>query len=55
VSVEEGASGELEVAVEKAPGGKCERCWNYSAYVGKSREYPGFCARCESVIKAIVP
>jgi isoleucyl-tRNA synthetase len=55
VSVEETASGELEVTVGKAPGGKCERCWNYSTHVGKSREYPGFCARCESVVKAIVP
>jgi isoleucyl-tRNA synthetase len=55
VSVEEAASGEIEAAVGKAPGGKCERCWNYSTHVGRSRDYPGLCARCESVVKAIVP
>jgi len=43
----------LEVKVTKAPGEKCERCWNYSPYVGKSREYPHFCRRCEEVVKEL--
>jgi isoleucyl-tRNA synthetase len=44
---------ELEVEVSKAPGVKCQRCWNFSTYVGKSSEYPHFCKRCEEVVKTI--
>lgn len=43
---------ELGIRVEKAPGAKCERCWNYSLHVGKSAEFPAFCARCEDVVRA---
>ncbi len=42
---------ELEAEVSKAPGAKCQRCWNFSPYVGKSSEYPHFCKRCEEVVK----
>ncbi len=41
---------EFTVEVSKAPGGKCIRCWNYSTYLGKSSDYPGFCKRCEEVV-----
>jgi len=44
---------ELEAEVSKAPGVKCQRCWNFSTYVGKSSEYPHFCMRCEGVVKTI--
>jgi isoleucyl-tRNA synthetase len=44
---------ELEAEVSKAPGAKCQRCWNFSPYVGKSSEYPHFCKRCEEVVKTI--
>ncbi len=44
---------ELEVEVSKAPGEKCQRCWNFSPYVGKSSEYPHFCKRCEEVVKTM--
>lgn len=44
---------ELQVEVVKAPGEKCQRCWNFSPYVGKSRVYPHFCKRCEQVVKEI--
>ncbi len=37
---------ELKVAVEKAAGAKCERCWNYSTRVGASADYPTICERC---------
>jgi isoleucyl-tRNA synthetase len=40
----------VEVAVTRAPGKKCERCWNYSDYVGTSAAHPGFCKRCENVV-----
>ena len=44
---------ELEVEVSKAPWKKCQRCWNFSPYVGKNSEYPHFCKRCEEVVKTI--
>jgi len=51
VAMETYAGEELEVRVERAPGEKCQRCWNYSSYVGKSKEYPHFCKRCEEVVR----
>jgi isoleucyl-tRNA synthetase len=50
VELETGAD-DVEARVERAPGAKCERCWNYSTYVGRSAAYPTFCARCEDVVK----
>jgi len=55
VAVEKGASAELEVLVGRAPGGKCERCWNYSTFVGRSEDYPTFCARCDAVVRTVAP
>jgi isoleucyl-tRNA synthetase len=46
-----GPGEELGVTVGKAPGQKCQRCWNYSTYVGTSRSHPDFCKRCEDVVK----
>jgi len=34
------------VAVGRAAGGKCERCWNYTTDVGADARFPGVCARC---------
>jgi isoleucyl-tRNA synthetase len=45
-----GASG-VRVQVSKAPGRKCERCWNYSTHVGEDPAYPGACERCSAVLK----
>jgi len=42
---------DLDVEVTRAPGKKCQRCWNFSPYVGESSEYPHFCKRCEEVVK----
>ena len=36
----------LSVGVVKADGEKCDRCWNYSTYVGKNSEHPLLCDRC---------
>ena len=44
---------EFGVEVKKASGEKCQRCWNYSPYVGSSAEYPLFCKRCEEVVREI--
>jgi isoleucyl-tRNA synthetase len=47
-----GASG-LQVKVERAPGAKCERCWNYSTRVGEDAEYPTLCERCRAALREI--
>jgi isoleucyl-tRNA synthetase len=36
----------LMVGVEKARGGKCERCWIYEESVGSDAKHPTVCARC---------
>jgi isoleucyl-tRNA synthetase len=43
---DEGAGEDLRVKVERATGGKCERCWNYSERVGEFTRYPAACERC---------
>jgi isoleucyl-tRNA synthetase len=55
VTVEKGAGEDLVIEVAKAPGGKCERCWNFSTHVGTSPDHPTFCARCVKVVKAARP
>ena len=51
VAVEPAAGDELAVAVTRAAGEKCERCWSYSTSVGQSADHPTFCARCERAVK----
>ncbi len=41
----------LKVAVTRAPGQKCERCWNYSVHVGEDKEHPSVCERCSAALK----
>ncbi|MFP4083189.1 MAG: isoleucine--tRNA ligase [Candidatus Aminicenantes bacterium] len=53
VNLTSSSNQELEVKVSKAPGEKCQRCWNFSLYVGKSRRYPHLCKRCEEVVKSL--
>jgi isoleucyl-tRNA synthetase len=36
----------LAVAVKKAAGEKCERCWIYSESVGENEEHPTICSKC---------
>jgi isoleucyl-tRNA synthetase len=43
----------LRVEVSKAPGKKCERCWNYSTQVGASQRYPTMCERCLAVLEEL--
>jgi isoleucyl-tRNA synthetase len=40
----------LEIKIEKAPGEKCHRCWNWSEMVGRFKEAPEICERCYKVI-----
>jgi isoleucyl-tRNA synthetase len=55
VAVGQGGAEELEVLIGRAPGGKCERCWNYSTFVGRSQDHPTFCARCDAVVRTVAP
>ena len=43
----------LQLKVNKAPGKKCERCWNYSIHVGEDEQYPTVCERCSAVLAEI--
>jgi isoleucyl-tRNA synthetase len=40
----------LEIRVERAAGGKCQRCWNWSEAVGTFPEAPDVCDRCYKVV-----
>ena len=50
VGIESGAAEGVTVSVEKAQGGKCERCWCISEEVGKDAAHPTLCKRCAAVI-----
>ncbi|MEO1669490.1 MAG: isoleucine--tRNA ligase [Cyanobacteria bacterium J06631_2] len=39
------------IAVVKADGEKCDRCWNYSSSVGSFSEDPTICDRCNASLK----
>jgi isoleucyl-tRNA synthetase len=43
----------VTVHVNKAPGTKCERCWNFSIHVGDDKNYPTVCERCSAVLKEL--
>jgi isoleucyl-tRNA synthetase len=57
VTLEPGASANgssgISVKVGRAPGQKCERCWNYSTHVGEDSEFPTVCERCSAALKEI--
>jgi len=46
-------SSPVRVEVTKAPGKKCERCWNYSVQVGEDQRYPTVCERCLAALREI--
>ena len=41
----------VAIAIVKADGHKCERCWNYSTTVGEFKDDPAICDRCNSALK----
>ena len=45
----------LTIAVAKAPGEKCERCWMHATTVGEQAEHPTVCARCCRELAVLVP
>ena len=40
----------LRIAVERAAGQKCARCWNYRTSVGTDDRHPTICAPCVSAL-----
>ena len=50
----EGMSGEnlegIKIAIERATGDKCERCWMYVDSIGQNSKHPTLCARCAEVV-----
>lgn len=47
------AEKDLTVAIERASGDKCERCWMYCDTVGQDADHPTLCHRCASVVRAM--
>ncbi|WP_285904972.1 isoleucine--tRNA ligase [Pseudodesulfovibrio pelocollis] len=45
---------DLKIAVEPAPGVKCERCWRISEDLGTDPAHPAACPRCTAVLKTLV-
>ncbi len=41
----------LRIRVEKAPWGKCGRCWNHAPEVGTLAGTPELCARCAAAVR----
>ncbi|HXJ95298.1 MAG TPA: isoleucine--tRNA ligase [Terriglobia bacterium] len=52
-SPDAGSATSVTVAVEKASGAKCARCWNYSEHVGEDTDYPEVCERCSEALHEI--
>ena len=48
------SEGGRDIAVKKAEGKKCDRCWMYLGSVGESHEHPGLCDRCVSVVGKMI-
>jgi isoleucyl-tRNA synthetase len=46
-----GADPAMAVRVERAPGAKCARCWNYRENVGVSAAHPSLCERCAGALE----
>ncbi|MDS4073749.1 MAG: zinc finger domain-containing protein, partial [Defluviicoccus sp.] len=41
----------VAVVVQRAPGEKCERCWQVLPEVGTIAEAPGLCGRCADAVR----
>ena len=44
----------LEIAVKKAAGEKCDRCWRFSQAIGQDTRFPEACDRCASALNQIL-
>ncbi|MCP4745384.1 MAG: isoleucine--tRNA ligase [Desulfobacteraceae bacterium] len=43
----------VSIRVEKASGGKCERCWVHDLSVGSQPKHPAICHRCHDALAAM--
>jgi len=51
-SIYEAGALNCQIAVSRADGAKCERCWKYDPWVGTDTSHPTVCARCAKVLSA---
>lgn len=55
VAIEPGDAGALSVRIERAPGAKCDRCWNFSPGLGLRPASPALCPRCAAAVERYGP
>jgi isoleucyl-tRNA synthetase len=48
----EASGGATQVAVARAEGEKCERCWHWETDVGSDAAHPTICGRCVAAVKS---
>ncbi len=51
VRLEKGS--DVDIAVEKAVGAKCERCWQYAAELSPEGPFPNVCKRCGATLSSL--
>ena len=51
LEIQAGGEGAVTVAVSKAAGQKCERCWHWEPEVGSIPEHPTICGRCVKAVQ----
>jgi isoleucyl-tRNA synthetase len=54
VELERTEGDELGVKVERAAGGKCERCWKYTLDIGGDEMFPTICLPCAAAVREIL-
>jgi isoleucyl-tRNA synthetase len=50
VALETGAAEHVQVAIERAEGTKCERCWKYKLDIGSHADFPTICTACAKAV-----
>src|SRR5262249_13418032 len=50
VLLNEAATGDVAVKIERAAGVKCERCWKYTTDVGSNAAFPTICDACARAV-----
>ncbi len=51
--IEVNKGSEFNIAVLKAEGEKCERCWQYAVDMKKTGPFPNVCKRCEDILSSL--
>jgi isoleucyl-tRNA synthetase len=51
LEIETDGNGVVPVAVVRAEGQKCERCWHWEIDVGETEGHPTLCGRCVEAVK----